>query len=74
MTNDRYLKAVLTVIAAALTIIAGQQVFQTAWAQGSTCGTTNPCKTVNVYWDDSSFEWKTCDRSDRACYFVALKK
>jgi hypothetical protein len=74
MTNDRYSKAVLTVIAIALTVIAGQQLFQTATAQGATCGITKPCKSVNVYWDGNSSEWKTCDTGDRACYMVTVKK
>lgn len=72
MTNDLYSKAVLTIIAAALTVIAGQQLFQTATAQGATCGIKNPCMSINVYREGG--EWKTCDTGDRACYVVAVKK
>ena len=72
MTNDLYSKAVLSIIAAALTVIAGQQLFQTAIAQGATCGTTTPCMSINVYRE--GWEWKTCDTGNRACYLVAVKK
>ena len=72
---DRYSKLTLTVIAAALSVIAGQQLFQTAVAQdGAACGTTTPCMVVNAYWDDNSYRWKRCDTGDRACYVVAVKK
>ena len=71
---DRYSKIVLTTIAAALTVIAGQQVFQTATAAGTTCGITTPCMSVNVYWDQIHSEWKRCSASDRACYYVAVKR
>lgn len=71
---DRYSKTVLTIIAAALTVIAGQQLFQTATAAATTCGITTPCMSINVYWDNVFSEWKRCSTSDRACYSVAVKQ
>ncbi|MCP3385208.1 MULTISPECIES: hypothetical protein [unclassified Bradyrhizobium] len=69
--TDRYTKSVLTVIAAALSIIAARQFLQTAEAQTGQCGNqAHPCATYNVYWDSSFSEWKPCYESSRGCYVV----
>ena len=73
MTTDRYTKIVLTVIAAALTWIAGQQLLSGA-AADSTCGIQTPCMVVNVYRDSSSMSWEPCYKGGRACYAVATSK
>ena len=53
--TDRYTRAVLTIIAAALVVIAGKGLAPNASAQFGSCGTSaNPCvitpdSTINVY-------------------------
>jgi hypothetical protein len=74
MMIDRYSKIVLTVIAAALTIIAARQLFDPAMATDATCGTNSPCMTTIVYWDDISQKWRPCEGANRACFWVGVKQ
>jgi hypothetical protein len=70
--NDRYTKFVLTIIAAALSTIAVQQLLRTASAENTTltCGETRPCMVQNVYWDGNSQKWTPCSETRRGCYNV----
>jgi hypothetical protein len=68
--NDRYMKSVLTIIAAALSAIALQQLLPMANAQGTSCGVTQPCMVVNVLWDGTSQKWRPCSETQRGCYNV----
>ena len=46
--NDIYSKVVMTVIAVALTVIAGNQLFGQAQAQGDGCGSYSAPCTVEI--------------------------
>lgn len=68
---DRYTKSVLTVIAAALCMIATQQFLRTAEAETGRCGDpSHPCATYNVYWESNSSQWIPCYGTGRSCYAV----
>jgi hypothetical protein len=55
--NDRYTKAVLTVIAAALVVLAVERVMPVASAQSSACGVSrDPCYVMTAPGDFVSIE------------------
>ena len=75
---DRYTKAVLTVIAMALTVIAGQHALSPAQAQfgpqaARGCGSErNPCAVINVIYERSAGEFRACSEVGLPCYGVKL--
>ncbi len=70
MQIDRYSRFVLTVIAAALSVIATRQLLGPADAQGPSCGEIRaPCAVVNVVRDQYD-NWTPCFEADRRCYAV----
>jgi len=66
---DRYTKAVLTVIAAALVTLALEQASSTANALSNCGGLQNPCGVYLMYWDESGTGyWKRCiDEGRKNC-------
>jgi hypothetical protein len=70
--TDRYTKIVLTVIAAALTCIASEQLFSKAKAD-STCGVDVPCKVIAVHPSLTTGGWTPCYKGDLPCYIVVSK-
>jgi hypothetical protein len=71
---DRYTKAVLTVIAVALSGLAIQYALSPAAAQKTCGGNTNPCWVTQAYWDDISRSWKLCYEARHACYVVSTSR
>jgi hypothetical protein len=72
MTSDKYTKFILTIIAAALSTIAAQQLFRTAEAESATCGVVKPCMVFNAYKDGN--DWKPCYDTTQSCYVVGTRK
>jgi hypothetical protein len=72
MRIDAYTKALLTVIAAALSVIAFRQAIGPADAQSPTCRLDAPCAVVNVV-RNSFDEWHYCYEMQR-CYSVNTAK
>lgn len=73
MANS-YIKAVLTVIAAALVTLVVQQALRPAEA-GSVmgCGTArNPCAVINVIYERSAEEFRACSEVTLPCYGVRV--
>lgn len=66
---DRYTKVILTIIAGALLVIAGQNAMRSAAAQIDTCTLANPCAVFNVIPDGNDAE--TCFESKRRCFAVS---
>ena len=60
---DRYTKAVLTAIAAALVTLSLEHAFSAAQAQTGNCGTSKrePCAVYLVYWNTRGIgKWDNC--------------
>jgi hypothetical protein len=68
--TDRYTKAVLTVIAAALVTLAAQRMLQPAMAD-NTCGSPGqqPCA-VEMYYRDELGKAQPCYKAQLPCYAV----
>lgn len=80
MPTDRYTKAVLTVIAAALVGILAQHAFQPAGAQpaspavATACGGLDkPCYVTPAFYDSVLKSWIACARSSSNCFVVGSR-